>query len=361
MPTRGPYHKLGETDRARALSCLDAGMGSRKVARRFRTSHQTVNRIRQRYRQTGQFKDRHTAQEDQRSEQGLKIAMSPIVSPEIVSWLSQKRIGVFMLLEVGKPFLSQSWLCVIGFVLAGSSPECLRKIQNWLSATEILALSFSRAHVGWNNAEWRRVMSSDESKFYLRRVDGRKRVWWRRGQRHVEATVVPRVAFEGGGVMVWVGVSANARTDLVFVDGNLNGQRYINEVLTPRVLLFPRQMPDSNPIFQDDSARPHRARIVDDYLRANNVNRMNWPAMSPDLSCIEYVWDVLGRAVSARLDRKSTLQDLRRFLREEWARIPQQTIRKLVFFSKNRVRGCRRNNSGYTHYWHLGHFFGQPL
>ena len=111
-------------------------------------------------------------------------------------------------------------------------------------------------------------------------------------------------------------------------------------------------MPDPNPIFQNDNARPHRAHIADDYLRANNVNRMNWPAMSPDLSCIEHVWDVLGKAVSARLDRNSTLQleDLRRFLREERARIPQQTIRKRVFSSKNRVRECRRNNGGYTRY-----------
>ena len=33
-------------------------MGSREVARRFQTSHQGINRIRQRYRQTGLFKDR---------------------------------------------------------------------------------------------------------------------------------------------------------------------------------------------------------------------------------------------------------------------------------------------------------------
>ena len=65
--------------------------------------------------------------------------------------------------------------------------------------------------------------------------------------------------------MVWAGVSPNARTDLVFIDGNLGGQRYINDVLTPHMLLFLRQMPDPNPVFQDDNARPHRARIVDDY------------------------------------------------------------------------------------------------
>ena len=52
------YNKLSETDRARALGCLDAGIGSREVARKFQTSHQTINRIRQRYRHTELFKDR---------------------------------------------------------------------------------------------------------------------------------------------------------------------------------------------------------------------------------------------------------------------------------------------------------------
>ena len=74
--------------------------------------------------------------------------------------------------------------------------------------------------------------------------------------------------------MVWAGISATAKTDLVFIDGNLNGQRYINEVLTHHVLPFLRQMPVPDPIFQDDNARPHRARIVNDFIHRNNVNRM---------------------------------------------------------------------------------------
>ena len=50
----------------------------------------------------------------------------------------------------------------------------------------------------------------------------------------------------------------------------------------------------NNGIFQDDNASPHRARIVDGFLQANNVRRLEWPEMSPGLSCIEHVWDVLG-------------------------------------------------------------------
>ncbi|MEW8545001.1 MAG: transposase [Candidatus Thiodiazotropha sp.] len=349
MPVRGQYNKLSETDRARALGCLDAGMRSREVARRFHTSHQTINRIRQRYRQTGQFKDMPRS--------GRPKVTTRAEDRYIATTVARNRF-------VTGPQTRRRLYAVRG---PGARPVSVQTVRNRIHASGFKSrvpakkpkltqrhkdarLTFSRAHAGWNNPQWRRVMFSDESKFYLNRVDGRKRVWRRRGERHVPATVIPTVAFQGGGVMVWAGISATAKTDLVFIDGNLNGQRYINEVLTPHVLPFLRQMPVPDPIFQDDNARPHRARIVNDFIHRNNVNRMAWPAVSPDLSCIEHAWDVLGRAVSARLDQNSTLQDLRRFLREEWARIPQQTIRRLVYSSKNRVRECRRNNGGYTHY-----------
>ena len=66
--------------------------------------------------------------------------------------------------------------------------------------------------------------------------------------------------------MVWACISVTAKTNLVFIAGNLNGQRYIDEVLMPHVLPFLCQMAITDPIFQDDSARPHQACIVHDFL-----------------------------------------------------------------------------------------------
>ena len=37
-----------------------------------------------------------------------------------------------------------------------------------------------------------------------------------------------------------------------------------------------------NAIFQDENARFHRARIVDNFLQLNGVLRLEWPPMSPD-------------------------------------------------------------------------------
>ena len=101
-------------------------------------------------------------------------------------------------------------------------------------------------------------------------------------------------------------MTADRRTGLVVVPGILTGQRYIDEILRPHVVPFLRPM-SNNGISQDDNTRLHRARIVDRFLQANNVRRLEWPAMSPDLSCIEHMWDVLGRAVQKRMTEHRTM------------------------------------------------------
>ncbi|UYV81694.1 hypothetical protein LAZ67_20002009 [Cordylochernes scorpioides] len=51
----------------------------------------------------------------------------------------------------------------------------------------------------------------------------------------------------------------------------------------------------------DDNSRPHRARLVNEYLQSENIRKMDWPARTPDLNPIEHVWDALGRRIGARV------------------------------------------------------------
>ena len=49
-------------------------------------------------------------------------------------------------------------------------------------------------------------------------------------------------------------------------------------------------------IIMDDNARPHRARVVEEYLQQKNIVHMDWSAWSPDLKTIELVWNMLQMA-----------------------------------------------------------------
>ena len=78
--------------------------------------------------------------------------------------------------------------------------------------------------------------------------------------------------------MVWAGISYGHRTPLVFIDGSLTAQRYVDVVLRPVVVPYVRQ---HNVTFQQDNARSHVARLSMAFLQQNNVDVMHWLVRGP--------------------------------------------------------------------------------
>ena len=123
-------------------------------------------------------------------------------------------------------------------------------------------------------AQWRCLLFSDDSKFCLRKVHGRLRVWRRQHERIAESCVQRVIAYGGGSIMVWAGIRLGSHTQMVPLVGHLNNQRYINEILRPHVLPSAQQVGNVF-IFQDDNARPHCARTVDTYLLQSRFIRLD--------------------------------------------------------------------------------------
>ena len=272
------------------------------------------------------------AQEDPGQRTVPRIDLSPTPSSETVLPMFQRRPGGFDNSEVLEAYPSLFKPSGTDSMLLGSSPVFLLRSPVFLRGTEQLAFSLLVITSGGTGN------SAERSRSQMRA--GLSSSHWR---------AATYLASKRGTSRREVNVQPDRRTDLIVVPGILTGQSYIDEILRSYVVPFLRPM-GNNGIFQDDNARPHQARIVDGFLQADNVRRLEWPAMLPDLSCIEHVWDVLGRAVQKRMTEHGTMADLRRFLGEEWQRIPQATIRMLVFSTRKRLIECRDNRGGYTHY-----------
>ena len=148
--------------------------------------------------------------------------------------------------------------------------------------------------------------------------------------------------------MVWGGIMGRMKTNLIIVVlGNLNAQGYINQILQPESVPFLQRHGPA--ILMHGNSRPHVARICQQFLNRNNVNVLPWPAVSPDINPIEYIWDYLGRKVRGR-GNVHNLRDLENALIQEWINIPNVIIRRYVRSMRGRLAACINSRGGHTRY-----------
>ncbi|GFW30612.1 transposable element Tcb2 transposase [Trichonephila clavipes] len=205
-------------------------------------------------------------------------------------------------------------------------------------------------HRDWEQHDWSQVLFTDESRFSLEYDTRRVFVWRDRGTQSNPAFVRERSQYRRSGWMVWGGISIGGRTDLHIIrNGTLMGRRYADEILRPHVIPYAGAFGDSF-VFQEDNARPHRARLLENMLEAETIQRMEWPACSPDLNPIEHVWDMLGRRIAARPRPPATVQDLEIALLEEWNSIPQSLIDNLIVSMANRCAAVLAVRGDHTPY-----------
>ncbi|GFS78715.1 transposable element Tcb2 transposase [Trichonephila clavipes] len=141
-------------------------------------------------------------------------------------------------------------------------------------------LCWAREHVSWTQQQWTSVLFTDESRFTMESDSGRLLIWREQRTRYHQSNTVERHSYRGGGILVWAGISLGGHTDLhVFHGGTVTGLRYRDEILDPYVRPYAAAIGNYF-ILMDDNARPHRARIVEEYLEDHGLERMEWPARS---------------------------------------------------------------------------------
>ncbi|GFX83600.1 transposable element Tcb1 transposase [Trichonephila clavipes] len=183
-------------------------------------------------------------------------------------------------------------------------------------------LQWCREHHNWTEQDWTCVLFSDESRFSLSSDCRRQLIWRESGTAYRPENIQEKDRYPTCSIMVWANIRINGRTHLhVVANGTMTGQRYIDEVLLPH-----------------------------DCLDSEGIQRLVWPARSPDLIPIENVWDALGRQVAGRNYPPTNKNTLIRALTEEWDKLPQQLVDNVVQSMVRRVECCITLHGGHIPY-----------
>ncbi|GFX87955.1 transposable element Tc1 transposase [Trichonephila clavipes] len=129
-------------------------------------------------------------------------------------------------------------------------------------------------HRAWQ-ADWHQVVFSDDSRFNLWDHDGRIRARRYAGERCLPECVMERHSGLTPGVMVCGAISYHERSNLLRIESNLNSNRYVREVLHPKVVPFLQGIPGA--IVQQDNARLHVAMTVRDFCSAQHMQLLRQP------------------------------------------------------------------------------------
>ncbi|GFX55229.1 transposable element Tcb2 transposase [Trichonephila clavipes] len=83
---------------------------------------------------------------------------------------------------------------------------------------------------------------------------------------------------------------------------------------------------------------------------SRRIQRLVWPARSPDLNPIENVWDALRRQVAGRNYPPTNKNTFIRALTEEWDKLPQQLLDNVVQSMVRRGECCITLHGGHIPY-----------
>lgn len=331
--------RLTENERMRAIGMSECNISQREIARRLNCNHTTIGRLLDRYQQTRSSRDRQRT--------GRPRVTTPAVDGYIVNLHLRNRF--LPAADTARRLNNVSGDTVRRrLTSAGLTSRRPHLGLNLTRRHRQQRLLWAQAHVRWTRNQWMGVLFSDESRFNLQFADGRIRVWRRQGERFSDACVIQHDRFGGGSVHVWGGFSFNHRLPLNIFRTNVNAITYINHVLQPLVVPAFRTHQELT-LFQQDNARAHTALRTQQYLEAENITTLPWPALSPDMAPIEHVWDEISRRVY-RNNPPGNLNELEAALQREWDRIPQEFFQRLVSSMRRRCMACIQSRGGHTRY-----------
>ena len=233
--------------------------------------------------------------------------------------------------------------------LAGVSSVKQQKRQYLTKRHAKLRQKWAREHVGMSEEQWKRWVFSDECSVEMMCGEAGQGLWIR-AEDKLRPENVGMVKQKGGGsVMVWGAISAYGCGPLVFIDGRLDHAKYL-EILQTVATPYLDGLCEKHGgkfTYQDDNARPHRAKRVCEFKSSCSWEGIVWPALSPDLNPIEHIWAFVKKKLTDMRPEPASKEELKRRIAHVWNGIPADLCHNLVVGMRDRVQKLKASRGWY--------------
>ena len=97
-----------------------------------------------------------------------------------------------------------------------------------------------------------------------------------------------------------------------------------------------------------DGAPPHRGQSTKAKFEADQIQLLDWPPNSPDLNPIEALGKLMNERIAHRCQRPRTEEEMQQAIQEEWDKINEEDLYRLIASIRQLVRDVTKAEGGIT-------------
>ena len=102
--------------------------------------------------------------------------------------------------------------------------------------------------------------------------------------------------------------------------------------------------------FMQDNDPKHTSNLATKFFNDQDINVLDWPAQSPDISPIENLWDLLKIMVNDHEHPPSGVFELWERAAEKWGEITEEQCQALIESMPRRLEAVIKAKGGNTKY-----------
>jgi hypothetical protein len=197
--------------------------------------------------------------------------------------------------------------------------------------------------------EWKNVIWTDEASFELGKNSRQVRVWRKCDEAYNEDCLAPTFKSARMSVMVWGAIALGKKSELVIMDADKRtAQNFVDQVYDGPLQRFLDEVDDA--VLMEDGAPIHRSKTAKKWRDENGVEKMIWPAQSPDMNPIENLWKIMKNIVQSKFQPGMSRKDFEQVIKDAWDSIKIEKVDGLIETMPTRIKTLKQKKGKSTRY-----------